>query len=168
MSKSVHLRAMEPEDLELLYQIENNPALWKVGVTNVPYSRYQLRDYLARATGDIFTDRQVRLVVENEEGTAVGLIDMMNYEPQHHRAEVGIVIREPYRHQGLGAAALEQLKEYAREIIHIHQLFAYIDTANEESLRLFQKAGFQRTAILNDWLFDGQDYHPVCLMQLFF
>ena len=78
---------MEPEDLELLYQIENNPALWKVGVTNVPYSRYLLRDYLARATGDIFTDRQVRLVVENEEGTAIGLIDMMNYEPQHHRAD---------------------------------------------------------------------------------
>ena len=48
MKNKILLRAMEPEDLELLYQIENNPALWKVGVTNVPYSRYQLRDYLAR------------------------------------------------------------------------------------------------------------------------
>ena len=165
---AVHLRAMEPEDLELLYQIENNPSLWKVGVTNVPYSRYQLRDYLARSTGDIYTDRQVRMVVENGEGVAIGLIDMMNYEPQHHRAEVGIVIREPFRHQGFGTEALEQLKQYARDIVHLHQLFAYVDMENEESLRLFQKAGFERSAILNDWLFDGHDYHPVCFMQLFF
>ena len=159
---------MEPEDLELLYQIENNPALWKVGVTNVPYSRYLLRDYLARATGDIFTDRQVRLVVENEEGTAIGLIDMMNYEPQHHRAEVGIVIREPYRHQGLGAAALEQLKQYAREIIHIHQLFAYVDTANEESLRLFQKAGYRHTATLEQWIYQNKEYTDVFFYQKIF
>ena len=61
----VKLRAMEPEDLELLYHIENNRDLWKVGATNVPYSRYVLRDYIARATGDIYTDRQVRQIIEN-------------------------------------------------------------------------------------------------------
>ena len=29
------LRAIEPEDLDLLYQIENDQSLWKVGATNV-------------------------------------------------------------------------------------------------------------------------------------
>ena len=57
----VRLRAMEPEDLELLYQIENEPELWQVGCTNVPYSRYLLRDFITRSTGDIYTDKQVRL-----------------------------------------------------------------------------------------------------------
>ena len=165
---ALHLRAMEPEDLELLYQIENNPDVWKVGLTNVPYSRYVLRDYIARATGDIYTDRQVRLIIENDEQQSVGIIDLVNFEPQHHRAEVGIVIREPFRHQGLGAEALEQLKQYARDIVHLHQLFAYVDMENEESLQLFLKAGFERSAILKDWLFDGRDYHPVSFLQLFF
>ena len=36
---AIHLRALEPEDLDMLYQIENNRELWSVGVTNVPYSR---------------------------------------------------------------------------------------------------------------------------------
>ena len=44
------LRAIEPEDLDLLYQIENNTELWQVGATNVPYSRYTRR-YLCRPTG---------------------------------------------------------------------------------------------------------------------
>ena len=47
--KEVRLRAMEPEDLDLLYKIENDERLWNVCTTNVPYSRYVLRDYIANA-----------------------------------------------------------------------------------------------------------------------
>ena len=42
--QKVLLRALEPEDLDMLYQIENNRQLWDVGTTNVPYSRYALHD----------------------------------------------------------------------------------------------------------------------------
>ena len=41
---SVRLRAMEPEDLDTLYQMENDVEIWNVGTTNVPYSRYVLHD----------------------------------------------------------------------------------------------------------------------------
>ena len=33
------LRALEPEDLDVLYSIENDIELWSVGYTTVPYSR---------------------------------------------------------------------------------------------------------------------------------
>ena len=46
------LRAIEPEDLDLLYQIENDSNLWQVGTTNVPYSRYTLHDYIATSSDD--------------------------------------------------------------------------------------------------------------------
>ena len=62
-SDKVTLRAMEPEDLDLLYRIENDRQLWDVGSTNVPYSRYVLHDYIANSSGDVYTDRQVRLIV---------------------------------------------------------------------------------------------------------
>ena len=80
----IRLRALEPEDLELLYAIENDVSLWGVGITNVPYSRYTLHDYIANASNDIYVDRQVRLIVENEEGQTVGIVDVVNFDPQHH------------------------------------------------------------------------------------
>ena len=43
-SNKVRLRAMEPEDLDLLYEIENDIETWHVGAGNVPYSRYLLHD----------------------------------------------------------------------------------------------------------------------------
>lgn len=54
----ISLRAMEPDDLDLLYKVENDQELWEVGATNVPYSKALLRDFIMNATGDIYTDKQ--------------------------------------------------------------------------------------------------------------
>ena len=78
---------MEPEDLDLLYRIENDRRLWNVGTTNVPYSRYALRDFIAHSTGDIYTDGQVRMIVETAEGEPVGVADMMSFDAKNNRAE---------------------------------------------------------------------------------
>ena len=41
---TIRLRALEPEDLDLLYAWENDTSLWEFGSTLVPYSRYVDRD----------------------------------------------------------------------------------------------------------------------------
>ena len=99
--KKIRLRALEPEDLDFLYEMENEESLWEMGCTNVPYSRQVLLDYITTATADIYTDKQVRLIVENEQQEAVGIIDLMNFDPRHQRAELGIVIKKEHQHQGL-------------------------------------------------------------------
>lgn len=91
--KKIRLRALEPEDLDFLYEMENDESLWGMGCTNEPYSRQVLLDYITTATADIYTDKQVRLIVENEQQEAVGIIDLMNFDPRHQRAELGIVIK---------------------------------------------------------------------------
>ena len=96
----VILRAMEPEDLDTLYKIENNQELWAVSATNVPYSRFALHEYVETNTNDIYADKQVRLMIDNDAGETVGIIDLMNFSPQHSRAEVGIVIMKPHRQKG--------------------------------------------------------------------
>lgn len=163
----VRLRAMEPEDLDLLYGIENDMRLWNVGATNVPYSRYTLHDYIANSTDDIYADRQVRLMVEDGRGQVVGIVDVVNFDPRHQRAEVGIVIEDRYRCQGYASAALSAISDYALRMLHLHQLYVYADLSNEASMNLFRKMGYQEGARLKDWLFDGRCYHDAMLMQLF-
>lgn len=166
-SVNVSLRAIEPEDLDLLYQIENDPKLWHVGTTNVPYSRYTLHDYIATSSDDIYADRQVRLIIENADHQPVGICDIVRFEPQHLRAEAGIVIMKPYRRQGYAEAALLQLVRYALSILHLHQLYAVVAADNEAALKLFRKAGFVCETQLQDWLFDGHNYDDAVLMQRF-
>ena len=123
---NVTLRAMEPEDLELLYRIENDTTLWNVGATNVPYSRYALHDFIANSSSDIYRDRQVRLMIENAEHETIGIVDVVNFDPQHIRAEIGIVILGAYRNKGYGIRTLSQIEDYARNVLHLHQIYAII------------------------------------------
>ncbi len=164
---TVRLRAIEPEDLDLLYRIENDTRLWNVGATNVPYSRYTLHDYIATSSDDIYADRQVRLVVENGEGKTVGLADLVHFDPQHLRAETGIVVLDAYRRRGYASAALDELSRYALRVLHLHQLFAIVEHDNIAAVRLFRENGYEQQAVLKDWLYDGRKYHDSVLLQKF-
>ena len=164
----IRLRALEPEDLDLLYKIENDMTLWNVGATNGPYSRYTLHDYIATASNDIYVDRQVRMMVENLSGETVGIVDLVNFDPNNCRAEVGLIILNAFRRQGYGSSALTAIADYALHTLHLHQLFAFIDAKNEASLKLFRKQGYRSSSTISDWLYDGREYHDAVLMQLVF
>lgn len=163
--RQIFLRAMEPEDLELLYRIENDVHLWNVGATNVPYSRYALHDYIARTQNDIYADRQLRMMIENENHEVVGIIDLVNFEPRHLRVELGVVIINKYRGRGYGSLAVERVIKYARDVLHLHQLYVFIGCNNQESLALFSSIGFKKTAQLQDWLYLDGSYFDAVLMQ---
>lgn len=162
----ITLRAIEPEDLDLLYRIENDVRLWNVGTSNVPYSRYVLHDYVAHVTNDIYTDRQVRMMIVNETGQTVGIVDLVNFDPANRRAELGIIILNECRRQGYAEATLQQIRDYAIRVLHLHQLYVYVDECNEASKSLFIKAGYTSSGRITDWLFDGERYHDALLFQL--
>lgn len=162
----ISLRAMEPEDLDMLYGIENDSDLWNIGPTNVPYSRYLLHDYIANASNDIYVDRQVRLIVQFDE-TPIGIVDVTDFSPAHCRAEVGIIIRADYRGRGFATMALRQISNYSKTTLHLHQLYAVVDMRNETSMRLFTRCGYTQKCVLRDWLYDGEAYHDAAVLQLF-
>ena len=163
----VKLRAMEPEDLDMLYQIENDSSIWHVGTNNVPYSRYALHDYIAHASGDIYTDKEVRLMIDNENNETVGIVDLVNFSPQHQRAEIGIVIKKGCRNLGYANAAIRKIISYAHDIVHLHQLYAIVEVSNETSLSLFESLGFSQGIRLKEWTFNGTTYTDAVMMQKF-
>ena len=167
-ARLVSLRAMEPEDLDFLYAMENDCETWGVANTSVPYSRYVLHDYIANASNDIYDDGQVRLIVVDGSGDAVGMADVFNFNAAHRRAEVSIVVNSRCRRRGYAADAMRQMLGYALHTLRLHQLYAIIAVDNNPSLQLFAKCGFERQAVLKDWLFDGEKYKDAVVMQKVF
>lgn len=159
------LRAPEPEDLDCMLQFENTPSLWEVSNATGPYSRFYLKQYIETNKNDLYSDNQLRLMIESPEKEVVGIIDIFNFEPFHNRAEVGIVIADHSRRQGIGLLALKLLTEHCFDFLGIHQLYAFIDVTNEACRQLFQKGGFEECALLKDWMRTGKTYRDVVMVQ---
>ena len=151
--QTIHLRALEPEDLDFLYEIENNESIWEVSNTQTPYSKWVLKNYLENAHLDIYEAKQLRLVIVlSETNETVGCIDMFDFDAKNSRAGIGIIISENYRNQGIGKETLQLISNYAFTYLNLHQLFANITVNNEASLLLFSNFGFQKIGIKKDWI----------------
>ena len=85
--EKVRLRALEPEDLDFLYTTENDTNFWKVSNTQVPFSRFLLKQYIENSYQDIYEAKQLRLIIEEiKNNKAIGMIDLFDFNPQHRRA----------------------------------------------------------------------------------
>lgn len=164
-SSKLNLRAVEPEDLDLMYLIENDTELWPCGQASVPFSHYALKQFIAESTNDFFHDRQLRLAIEKADGVSVGFVDLQNYDPRHHRAEVGIVVVPEQQRQGLATEALRLLAGYVSAQLGIHQLYALVPEGNTASIALFRKCGYKETATLQDWLSTPAGWQSVSVFQ---
>ena len=165
---TIYLRALEPEDLEFIYKIENNESIWEVSNTQTPYSRFLIRQYLENAHQDIYEAKQLRMAICLKNSfEAIGLIDLFDFDPKNNRAGVGILIsNESNRNKGVGSEALALIINYAFEQLQLHQLYANIGSDNEISLQLFTKFGFQKIGTKKDWIKVNNNYKDELLFQL--
>ena len=71
----IYLRAVEPEDLDVMYEMENDPSMWDISNFTVPYSRYVLRQYIEGSQCDVFADKQLRLMIISRSESEETLIE---------------------------------------------------------------------------------------------
>lgn len=154
--EKVQLRAVEPNDIDIIYQWENNTSVWQLSNTIAPFSRHIIKQFVDNSHLDIFQSRQLRLMIdkiENDSAETIGTIDIFDFEPLHKRAGIGILIAdEQNRKNGFASEALDILIHYCFNTLQMHQLYCNITSDNTESLNLFQKKGFSLIGIKKDWL----------------
>jgi diamine N-acetyltransferase len=166
--QNIYLRALEPEDLEFVYRIENNENIWSVSNTQTPYSKFLIRQYLENAHQDLYEAKQLRLTIcKKDTSEAIGLIDLFDFEPKNKRAGIGIIIQnESDRSKGHGKEALGLVIDYGFQQLQLHQLYANIDIENQASIALFTTFGFEKTGIKKDWNFTNNNFRDEVLFQL--
>lgn len=163
---NVYLRALEPEDVQFLYELENDTANWEISGTITPYSKHVLQLYLDNAYRDIFDVKQLRLCICDLNDKVLGLIDLFDFDPKNKRAGLGIVIKNlDDRNQGIGNESINLLINYAFTTLNLHQVFANVAEDNGASIYLFEKLGFKKVGLKKDWIFVNGSYKNEILFQ---
>ncbi|WKW47326.1 GNAT family protein [Myroides sp. JBRI-B21084] len=166
--EKVFLRALEPEDLSFLYEIENDELLWEVSHTQAPYSKWLLKNYIENSHQDIYEAKQLRLaIVENNTNLLVGLIDLFDFDPKNNRVGLGIVVKDSVqRNKGFGSEAVQLLLGYAFHFLNVHQIYVNVAANNHASIKLFSKFDFQKVGVKKQWNKIGSVYVDELLFQL--
>ncbi|MCF6180983.1 GNAT family protein [Lutibacter sp.] len=164
--KNITLRALEPEDLDFLFSTENNESFWEISGTQTPYSKHLLQKYIENAHQDIYEAKQYRFVISNTENVSIGMIDLFDFNPQHKRVGIGILILPKHQNKKYGAEALELLIDYVFTYLGIHQIYANITTDNIKSIHLFEQFNFKKTGVKKDWVYTKNNFKDEFLYQL--
>lgn len=164
--ENISLRALEPEDLDFLFSTENDETFWEISSTQTPFSKYTLQNYIQNAHQDIYEAKQYRFVICDTKNTPVGMIDLFDFNPQHQRIGIGILIRSEYQSKNYGSEALEMIIDYTFTYLNVHQIFANITSNNKSSISLFEKFNFKKVGVKKDWIFSNSSFKDEILFQL--
>ncbi len=151
-NKNITIRAAEPYDADLIYNWENDQDIWRVSETYMPYSMYQIEQFLLN-NNDLFSVRQMRFIIERKEiSRPIGCIDIYDFDPIHLRTGIGILIQKEYRKQGYAKDSLQLTLDYCFNILMLKQVYCLIDSLNIDSLNLFKNIGFKQCGYRKEWI----------------
>ncbi len=166
--ENIAIRALEPEDLDYLYDVENNPQTWVYGGQKNYFSKYDLKRFIENSHQDITISYQKRFIIENNDLQRVGTVDLFDFDPINKRVGLGIMIYPPqHRQKGYAQMALEKIHKFCFNSLSLHQIYVEIQEDNTNSIKLFEKLGYQNCGTKRDWLFENNKWQSVVCMQLF-
>ncbi len=166
---NIKLRALEPEDTDILYEWENDPEVWRVSNVHVPFSRDAIRKFVQNFQYDIYQSKQVRWMIDLKTGSqwfTIGAIDLYDFDPHNRRAGIGILIKDrKHRGKGYASDALSLIIDYCFKILNLNQVYCSIPEYNASSILLFEKHHFIRTGERKQWLLDNGQWVNELFMQ---
>ena len=144
-----------------------NDKTYDVSDTLTPFSHFTLKKYIENAHVDIYTSKQLRLMITRvDTQEPIGLIDLYDFDPYHQRAGLGIMIHNmENRKQGYASSAIKLMLDYCFETLGLNQVYSSVPSCNVASLKLFEATGFTQTGYRKQWLKRGNEWEDVIYFQ---
>ena len=108
-----------------------------------PLNREQLSDYLSDAQGDL-PSKLIYKVVDSENGTAIGHIELAAIDRHNGSARVcRVLVGDPsYRGRGVGTVMMEKIIEIGFCRLGLHRIELAVFDFNTSAIRCYEKVGF--------------------------
>lgn len=138
----VTLRAIEEKDADLLLRMINSPEIEKaLGSFSLPVNEAQQREWVGKYRN---TEKQIRWMIELENGSVIGVIMLFDIDMKNGTAEVGYktMADKEVRIKGDMDDAMQGVLNYAFRELRLNCVMAHALADNERSERLLVRNGF--------------------------
>ncbi|EAC7319025.1 spermidine N1-acetyltransferase [Listeria monocytogenes] len=163
MSGNLKLRPLEREDLKFVHRLNNDAKIMSYWFEE-PYEAFvELQELYDKHIHD---QSERRFILELD-GQMVGLVELMEIDYIHRRAEFQIIIDPKFQGHGYAVSATKLAMKYAFHVLNLHKLYLVVDKVNEKAIHVYEKVGFIREGELIDEFFVDGTYHDAIRMCIF-
>lgn len=162
-SSRILLRPIQYSDTDKIISWRNSEEIRQYFIYQEPFTREShekwLREVIFREKGFQF------VIVDKQSGEDIGSAYLRDYDKKHQTAEYGIFLDGLKRSgNGIGTEALKLLVDFAFEQLKLHKIRGRIFADNVRSLRISEKAGFEREALLKEEVLVRGNYRDIVLV----
>ncbi|SLM63921.1 MULTISPECIES: spermidine N1-acetyltransferase [Dickeya] len=159
----VRLRPLERDDLRFVHQLDNNASVMRYWFEE-PYEAFvELRDLYDKHIHD---QSERRFIIEHS-GTRVGLVELVEINHIHRRAEFQIIIDPAHQGHGYASAATLLAMDYGFSVLNLYKLYLIVDKENKKAIHIYSKLGFEIEGELIHEFFINGEYRNTIRMCLF-
>ncbi|EAF2319192.1 spermidine N1-acetyltransferase [Listeria monocytogenes] len=163
MSGDLKRRPLEREDLKFVHRLNNDAKIMSYWFEE-PYEAFvELQELYDKHIHD---QSERRFILELD-GQMVGLVELMEIDYIHRRAEFQIIIDPKFQGHGYAVSATKLAMKYAFHVLNLHKLYLVVDKVNEKAIHVYEKVGFIREGELIDEFFVDGTYHDAIRMCIF-
>ncbi|EAC2269669.1 spermidine N1-acetyltransferase [Listeria monocytogenes] len=163
MSGDLKFRPLEREDLKFVHRLNNDAKIMSYWFEE-PYEAFvELQELYDKHIHD---QSERRFILELD-GQMVGLVELMEIDYIHRRAEFQIIIDPKFQGHGYAVSATKLAMKYAFHVLNLHKLYLVVDKVNEKAIHVYEKVGFIREGELIDEFFVDGTYHDAIRMCIF-
>ena len=129
---TIKLRPLEREDLRFVHQLDNNASVMRYWFEE-PYEAFvELSDLYDKHIHD---QSERRFVIEYN-GDKAGLVELVEINHIHRRAEFQIIISPEYQGKGLASRAARLAMDYGFSVLNLYKLYLIVDKENEKAVHI--------------------------------
>lgn len=162
-AEPIKLRPLERVDLQFVHQLDNNAHVMRYWFEE-PFATFtELQSLYDQHVHD---QSERRFIVECG-GARAGLVELVEIDHVHRRAEFQIIIAPEHQGRGLATHATRLAMEYGFKVLNLYKLYLIVDTENCRAIRIYARMGFQTEGELRDEFFINGEYRSALRMRLF-
>lgn len=158
------LRPLERADLHFVHSLNNNRSMMGYWFEEPYESFVELEQLYSKHIHD---QSERRFIVENEEHAPVGMVELVEIDHLHRRAEFLVMIAPDFQGKGFAKAATDMAINYAFRVLNLYKVYLLVDVDNAAAIHIYKSFGFQQEGILVDEYFSDGRYRSVIRMCLF-
>ena len=149
------LRELEMKDAPFMYEwLHDQNVVEYLNIKDSNKTLDDCKDFIANSWNP---NDNFHLAITDDKDTYMGTVSLKNINMEQRKAEFAIVVRTYAMGLGFSSYGMKQMLKIGYEEKGLDKIYWYVNTANTRAIRFYEKRGYHRMSLNNEFQGGGKN-----------